>query len=277
MKKKLTALLIFVLSLVLATSCAFALVGDGLQASAKASSLSGTSIEEITSDQDTADFELRMLDVGQGLAVLIKSDGHYMLYDGGGRYTSSYVVAYLKKHGVKKLDYLVASHYDEDHIFGLVGVLNTTKVTKALTPNYKTTTKVYKSFRSKLSKSKAKEVHPKLGSTYKLGNAKFKVIGPANYKSKDHNDDSIAIRVTYGNFSVILTGDSSTTAESKILRNNKALESTLYVVSHHGSSHASGASFLNKVKPQYALISVGADNSYGHPHEEALARLKNAG
>lgn len=96
-------------------------------------------------------FSMTMLDVGQGLSLLIEADGHYMIYDGGGQSRSSYVVSYLKQHNVTKLDYLVASHYDEDHISGLIGVMNTTKVDQAITPDYLRETRVFNSFRSTLA------------------------------------------------------------------------------------------------------------------------------
>ena len=100
--------------------------------------------------EDGASFSLTMLDVGQGLSVLVQADGEYLLYDGGGRGASSYVVAYLQQHAVTELEWLAASHYDEDHISGLVGVLHTTPVEQALMPDYTTDTQIYQSLQTVL-------------------------------------------------------------------------------------------------------------------------------
>ena len=101
-----------------------------------------------------------MLDVGQGLSVLVQADGKYLLYDGGGRGTSSYVVAYLQQHDVTKLEWLAASHYDEDHISGLVGVLHTTPVEQALMPDYTTDTQIYQSLQTVLGEKNVPVIYP---------------------------------------------------------------------------------------------------------------------
>lgn len=100
--------------------------------------------------EDGAPFSLTMLDVGQGLSILVQADGEYLLYDGGGRGASSYVVAYLQQHAVTELEWLAASYYDEDHISGLVGVLHTTPVEQALMPDYTTDTQIYQSLQTVL-------------------------------------------------------------------------------------------------------------------------------
>lgn len=232
--------------------------------------------QAVESSETDAPFEMTMLDVGQGLSLLIKADGKYMIYDGGGRARSSYVVSYLKKHGVTELQYLTASHYDEDHIAGLAGVLNTTKVDSVVCPDYQKDTKIYQSFINKEQQSGAKVIHPKTGYTLTLGNAAIKVLSVDN-SAEIENNRSIAMRVTYGNFSVIMTGDAESDEETRIIYNKYDIDSDVYVAGHHGSKNSSSSAFLNAVAPAYTFISCGADNSYGHPTEEALKHIKASG
>lgn len=248
----------------------------GISVPSSAASSHQIEAQVIESSETNAPFEMTMLDVGQGLSLLIKADGKYMIYDGGGRSRSSYVVSYLKKHGVTELQYLTASHYDEDHIAGLVGVLNTTKVDTIVCPDYQKDTKIYQSFINKEQQSKAKVTHPKTGYTLTLGNAAIKVLSADNSAEKDNNR-SIAMRVTYGNFSVIMTGDAELDEETSIIYNKYNIDSDVYVVGHHGSKYSSSTAFLNAVTPAYTLISCGTGNSYGHPTEEALRRIKESG
>lgn len=139
-----------------------------------------TAIPEETDTAPTVDgakdslFSLTMLDVGQGLSVLVQADGEYLLYDGGGRGASSYVVAYLQQHGVTELEWLVASHYDEDHVSGLVGVLHTTPVKKALMPDYTTDTQIYQSMQNALAEKAVTVTYPAQGDTFSLGGRKSK-------------------------------------------------------------------------------------------------------
>lgn len=215
-----------------------------------------------------------VLDVGQGLSLLVKVNDHYMIYDGGGRSTSSYVVSYLRKHDVTDFDYLFASHYDEDHIAGLVGVLNTTNVETAVTPDYETDTKIYRSFKSTLESNGVTEVHPTVGETFDLDDATIHVLGPDSYDNDDKNDNSIVVRITYGDFSCIITGDAGEDEEDAVIHSGYTIDSDVYVVGHHGSSSSSSEEFIQAMSPEYAIISVGADNKYGHPTAKILNALE---
>lgn len=150
--------------------------------------------------EDGAPFSLTMLDVGQGLSILVQADGEYLLYDGGGRGASSYVVAYLQQHAVTELEWLAASHYDEDHISGLVGVLHTTPVEQALMPDYTTDTQIYQSLQTVLGEKNVPVIHPAKGDTFSLGEAEIQVVGPQNYDYDSDNDESLCLRICYGDF-----------------------------------------------------------------------------
>ena len=215
---------------------------------------------------------ISVLDVAQGLCVLVESDGKYMLYDGGDRKTSSYVVSYLQKNGVNELEYVVASHYDSDHIAGLVGVLETTKVNCVINPSYKATTKIYQSYVDGVNKSGAEVIYPSVGDTFTLGHATFTVLAPAKDYG-DANENSVAIKITCGEFDCIITGDAEKQSEKDMLNSGISLSADVYIVGHHGSSSSSCREFVEAISPRYAIISCGKDNDYGHPHKETMDLL----
>ena len=222
------------------------------------------------------EFKVTMLNVGQGLSVLIETDGHVMIYDGGNRGYSSYVVAYLKENGISNVDYLIASHYDEDHIAGLVGVLNTTIVETVIIPQYEVDTAIYRSFITATALADT-VLYAKAGNKYSLGNATIDILYSCDSTEKSENDKSTVIKVSYGTFSCILTGDAEATTENNLIQNESDLNCTLYIVGHHGSSSSSSEVFVKAMKPEVAFISVGADNDYGHPTEKTLVTLKANG
>ena len=125
-----------------------------------------------------SDTQVHFIDVGQGLSVLVESDGHFLLFDGGDRKASSLVVSYLKEQGVETLDYVIASHYDADHLNGVVGALNAFQVSQVLAPDYETDTKVFQSFQSAIKEKNIPLSHPAPGDTFTLGNTSFMVLAP---------------------------------------------------------------------------------------------------
>lgn len=224
-----------------------------------------------------APFFLTMLDVGQGLSVLVQADGEYLLYDGGGRGASSYVVAYIQRHGVSELEWLVASHYDEDHISGLVGVLNTTPVEQALMPDYTTDTQIYQSLHNVLEEKSVPVVYPAAGDTFSLGSAEIQIVGPKEYDYDSDNSNSLCLRIEYGDFRCLLTGDAERDAERDMAASGQDLSCDVYVVGHHGSSSSTSEELLEAASPRYAFLSVGAGNAYGHPTEQTMAALQQHG
>lgn len=224
-----------------------------------------------------ATFSLTMLDVGQGLSVLVQADGRYLLYDGGGGSASSYVVAYLQQHAVTELEWLVASHYDEDHISGLVGVLHTTPVEQALMPDYTTDTQIYQSLQNVLGEKGIPVIYPAQGDTFSLGDAEIQVVGPQNYAYDSDNSNSLCLRIRYGDFRCLLTGDAEQDAEQEMVASGQDLTCDLYVVGHHGSSSSTSEELLDAASPAYVFLSVGEDNPYGHPTAQTLNALQQHG
>lgn len=152
-------------------------------------------------------FELHLLDVGQGQSVLIEADGHYMLIDGGGRSSSSFVVSYLKQQGIDHLDLIAVSHYDEDHMSGLIGALSVFPDDELLLPSYEGEGSLYQSFFSAAISNGASIQFPQMGDIYQLGGATVEVVGPARFDYELENDRSLAFRISYGDLTCLICGD----------------------------------------------------------------------
>lgn len=231
---------------------------------------------EVPADADGT-MTVRFLDVGQGNSTLIECDGRYMLVDGGDYDYASYVVAYLKKQGVESLDYMVVSHYDSDHLSGCVGALRAFDCDLVICPDYEGDTKTYDTFVNDLHEREIDYVHPEVGDTYTLGDAVFTIVCPEVCDYRDENDNSVGIRLQYGQRSFLVCGDAGEESEEDMLRSGVLLESDVYVAGHHGSGGSSTYDYLQEVCPKAIVISCGYDNSYGHPAKATMNRLKKTG
>lgn len=216
------------------------------------------------------------LDVGQGDAAVIQCGGQSMLIDGGKPEKSSYIYAWLQQHGLSYLDVIVATHVDADHIGGLSGALNYASVGTAYCPVTTGTTETFQSFVKYLAQRGKQIKVPTAGETFALGGAQVQILGPL-HRAEDSNDNSIVLKVSFGATSFLFTGDAERAEEQDLLNAGVNLQSTVLKVGHHGSDTSTSYPFLRAVAPQYAVISVGAGNSYGHPTEAVLSRLRDAG
>lgn len=218
------------------------------------------------------------LDVGQADSILITQDGHSMLIDAGNNADGSLVVSYLKKMGVRNLDYVIGTHPHEDHIGGLDNVINAFNVKKVFMPKKTSTTRTYKGVIKAIKNKGLKITLPKRGYTFKLGNSNCTIVAPIEGKNyKDTNNYSIVIKLTYKNTSFLFTGDAENISENEILRGKYNIKADVLKVGHHGSHSSTTKTFLRKVDPKYAIISCGKNNDYGHPHESTINRLKRKG
>ena len=215
------------------------------------------------------------LDVGQGDAAVLQCGGQSMMIDGGKAKASSYIYSWLKKNQISYLDVMVATHTDADHIGGLSGALNYAKVGTAYCPVTFGTTKTFQSFVKYLKKQGKSITVPKAGDEFSLGGAQVRILGPIDPQAEGNNS-SIVLKVTFGDTSFLFTGDAEREEEQELLESGYDLESTVLKVGHHGSDTSTSYLFLRTVNPQYAVISVGADNTYGHPTENVLSRLRDA-
>lgn len=214
------------------------------------------------------------LDVGQGDASVLQCGGQTMMIDGGKAKASSYIYSWLKKNQISYLDVMVATHTDADHIGGLPGALNYAKVGTAYCPVTSGTTKTFQSFVRYLKKQGKSITVPEAGDEFSLGGAQVRILGPTDPQAEGNNS-SIVLKVTFGDTSFLFTGDAEREEEQELLESGYDLESTVLKVGHHGSDTSTSYLFLRTVNPQYAVISVGADNTYGHPTEAVLSRLRD--
>lgn len=220
-------------------------------------------------------FQVHFIDVGQADAALVACDGHYMLIDGGNAEDSDLIYAYLERHGAKELDCMVATHAHEDHIGGLSGALNYAKVGAALCPVTEYSSKVFQDMVKYLGEQGKTITVPQPGDRFDLGSARVEILGPVK-EYEDTNDTSIVLRIDYGDISFLFTGDMETGAEADLLDSGANVRATVLKAGHHGSDTSTGYRFLREVMPSYAVISVGEGNSYGHPSDEVLSRLRDA-
>lgn len=210
-------------------------------------------------------------DVGQADSILLANDDKYMLIDAGNNADGKNIVNYLKKLGVKKIDYLVATHAHEDHIGGMDDVINSFDIGAFYMPDVVTTTKTFEDLIIALEDNNVKVDTPNIGDIFLFGSCKFEVLH-LDDDERDLNNTSIVLRGLYGNNSFLFMGDATSEVEKEILNSN--IDSDVLKVGHHGSRYSSSVNFLKKVTPKYSIISVGEDNSYNHPHSVTFTKLE---
>ena len=230
---------------------------------------------EPTVAPENSTFEIHFIDVGQADAALVLCDGKAMLIDGGNAEDSSLLYTYLKNHNISHLDYVIGTHAHEDHIGGLAGALNYASVGTAYCPATSYDTKAFGNFVKALDKHGVSITVPSTGDSFTLGSAACTILA-VNTDSSDPNNTSIVLRIVYGDTSFLFTGDAERVVEQAILNRGTNINSTVLKVGHHGSESSTSYVWLREIMPQYAVISVGKDNSYGHPTEEVLSRLRDA-
>lgn len=222
----------------------------------------------------SGEFKVYFIDVGQADAALIVCDGKTMLIDGGNSADSNLMYSFLQRKGITKLDYVIATHAHEDHVGGLTGALNYAKADKVYCSTTSYSTAAFKNFANAV-KSQGKTITiPSVGTQFSLGSASCTVL--AVNTTSDVNNTSIVLRIVYGKTSFLFTGDAEKEVEQSMINRGVELKSTVLKVGHHGSYTSSSYQFLRAVKAQYAVISCGKGNDYGHPHDQVLSRLKDA-
>lgn len=233
---------------------------------------------EITADTPVlpadSTFSVHFIDVGQADAALVECDGHWMLIDGGNKEDSSVIYTVLRNAGVPKLDIVVGTHAHEDHIGGLPGAYNYTTADLTLCPTTNYHSDAFDDFKWYAEKNGGGITIPSVGGTYTLGSATIDILGVND--GSDTNNTSIVLKITYGSTSFIFTGDAERETEQAILNRGADLSATVLKVGHHGSDTSTTYPFLREIMPEYAIISVGEGNSYGHPTDNNLSRLRDA-
>lgn len=241
---------------------------------AKAADTNNEKSDNNKSTSVKGELKVHFIDVGQADAILLQQGNAAMLIDGGNNGDRNKVKNYIEQEKITQLDYVIGTHAHEDHIGGLDYVINAFKVGKVYFPRQSANTKTFEDFAIAVKSKVGKLTAPKVGDTFKLGDAVCTILGPNSSDYGDANDYSIVIKVVYGGTSFLFTGDAEEKSESEMLSSGLDLSATVLKVGHHGSRTSTGQDFLTKVNPKYAVISVGDVNSYGHPTQDAMDRLK---
>ena len=215
------------------------------------------------------------LDVGQADSAFVACEGYTMLIDGGNASDSSLIYSFLDKRNITHLDYIVATHAHEDHVGGLAGALNFATVGIAYCPVLDYDSRAFGSFVKYLGEQGANITVPSPGVVFMLGSATVEILAPVKQYDSPNNS-SIVLKITYGETSFLFTGDAERESEQDMLEIGCELSATVLKVGHHGSDTSTTYPFLREIMPQYAVISCGKNNSYGHPHENLLSRLRDA-
>ncbi len=226
------------------------------------------------------ELKIHFLDVGQADCILVMSEDEVMLVDTGDRDTdyTNKIINYLKDLGIDTVDYLVLTHPDSDHIGGAPEIINEFTVEKCIMPDYTKTTKIFESTLDALEEREVEVVAPTVGEVFTVGEASCKILAPLK-DYEDCNDASVVIRLDFGERSVLLTGDAEKESEADIAATYSAADLKVDVLKsgHHGSRTSSSSGLLDKADPDYAVISCGEGNSYGHPHVETVDRYDEYG
>lgn len=228
----------------------------------------------ISESPKNSTFKIVFLDVGQADAAIIECDGHYMLIDGGNKEDSSLMYAFLKQYSINHLDIVVATHAHEDHVGGIAGALNYASAGLILSPVQNYDSEAFADFAKYANQNGNGIKVPSIGETYSLGSATVTILGMN--AGSEVNDSSIVLKITYGYTSFLFTGDAGREAEQALLNSGVDLSATVLKVGHHGSDTSTTYPFLREIMPQYAVISVGKNNSYNHPTDNVLSRLRDA-
>ncbi len=242
--------------------------------------LAACELDTAMSEEDYTDkLVVHFIDVGQGDSTLIEfPNGEVSLIDAGTRNNGKKVVEYLKEQGIKKIDYLIATHPHEDHIGGLPEIVRAFEIDKVYMPDKTANTRIFEELLEEI-KAKDLKINIAKGGDIILdtGNLKYTILAPNMDDYDNTNNFSIVTKIEYKNNSFIITGDAERESEIEMLNGNYNLKANVLKVGHHGSSTSSIDEFIDAVDPEYFIISLGKDNTYGHPHKEVINKFKKTG
>ena len=228
--------------------------------------------EKIVESEDSAQFHF--IDVGQGDCTLIRSGDTSILVDCGTYESGGKLCEYLQNLGIKSIDYLIGTHPHEDHLGGSSAVLRMFNVKNVFLNGEMSSSYFFERMVDVLEAKNITPYIPDIGKTYTSGPFEFEFLSPET-DFGDENHNSLVVMVKYKDINTLITGDIERPVESYLVNHNKDLSADILKVAHHGSRNGSSSEFLREVNPTIAVIQCGKDNSYGHPHYEALKRFEN--
>ena len=218
---------------------------------------------------------ITFLDVGQADCTILRTVDTVIVIDTGASGTDGAELSgYLQRSGIEKIDLLILSHPHEDHVGGVSSLLRDFEVAACLMPDLIEDSAAFREALSALTAEGCGATRAFAGVVCEYGDLMVEVLSPTEEYYSEVNDAGAVIRVRYGDFSALFTGDVSATVEEELVRvYGEALDADILKVAHHGSENSTGEAFLAAVTPQYAAISCAAGNEYGFPHSKTLARL----
>lgn len=220
--------------------------------------------------------EVAFLDVGQGDSILLKTPGDkVMLIDAGESTARQAVKEALDSSGIERIDVLIATHPDSDHIGSMRMVVENYEIGEIYMPKVNHTTKTYQNLLQAISDKGMKIKAARAGKSIAIDDAlQVEILGPVSEEYSNTNNYSVICRVTYGDTRFLFLGDAEHEAQDEAMAAApESFRADVLKLAHHGSSNGISAELLEAVQPRYGVISCGADNSYGHPHRETLDLL----
>ncbi len=214
-----------------------------------------------------------VIDVGQGDSILVTHGDDTMLIDAASKASADAVLKKLREQRIEDIDFLVATHPHEDHIGGIVSVIENYKVGAVYMADTRSDSKTYKKLMSVIEAEDIPVIEAYAGIEFSLGAALCTIVSPARDAEHDANNESIVIFLDYLDSEFLFTGDMERKAEKELIKSGFDFDADVLKVAHHGSSTGTSEAFLKIASPEYAVISCGEGNSYRHPHEETLFLL----
>ncbi|MBU6136264.1 ComEC/Rec2 family competence protein [Clostridium tertium] len=220
--------------------------------------------------------QVHFIDVGQGDSILIQVNNKNLLIDSGPNKSEDKLKKYLKKLNISKFDYIIATHPHEDHIGNMSYIINNFDVLNFYAPKVENSTKAFETMVESLIRKdlKIKVLKANIKSIDLGKNIVVDVFSPLSNSYEDLNNYSPIVKISYGNTSFLFTGDAEVLSENEVLNAGFDLKCDVLKIGHHGSSSSTSENFLKASNPSIAVISVGEDNTYGHPTDTVLSRLK---
>ena len=220
------------------------------------------------------DIMVTFLDVGQGESILIRTNTHAVLIDGGEHRYRNVILDYLRMADVRHIDYVIATHPHSDHIGGLIAVLSSVSVGQVIMPDVTHNTTTFENFIAVIENRAIPIRLAQVGDMIQAGIINLKVLAPYGTHAR-LNDMSVVVRMEHGQTSFLFTGDAESASERQMVSSGMNLSSNVLNIGHHGSHTSTTESFLNAVSPDIAVISLGRNNQFGHPHREVINRLES--